>query len=293
MGIVYEADHALLQRPCAIKIIRSNTATDPTMMARFEREVKTMASLNHPNVAEIYDYGWMPDGTFYYVMELLPGISLETLVSLYGPVPIARVVHLLRQLCDALAEMHARGLVHRDIKPSNILFGQRGLRHDVVKLVDYGLVRDNESDKGANKLTVQGMAVGTPQYMSPEQATGSAVVDGRGDLYSLGLVAFYLLTGEKLFARKTFQETLLAQVSDPPLPPSYFCPDIPKDLEAVIMRCLEKDPERRWPTAQCLDEALAAASEDRKWSRAEAESWWKQHGERSGCVSETESVKVV
>jgi hypothetical protein len=184
MGEVYLAEHVLRRRPCAVKVIRPERAGDSRVLARFEREVQATATLTHPNTVEVYDYGHAQDGTFYYVMEYLPGLSLEELVKQHGPLPPARVVHLLRQVCGALQEAHAAGLIHRDIKPGNILLCQRGGRCDVAKLLDFGLVRAHGLDGDGQRLTQEGALAGTPAYMSPEQAAGRADLDGRSDLYS-------------------------------------------------------------------------------------------------------------
>ena len=208
MGEVYKAEHVLLKRPCAIKLIKAASETDATAIARFEKEVKTTAKLTHWNTIEIYDYGRTDDGTFYYVMELLPGMSLEELVEKHGPLPPERVVHLLRQICGALQEAHSVGLIHRDIKPANIFASQRGGVYDVAKLLDFGLVKEGQEkpDAGAK----YGSFSGTPLYMSPEQASAYEDVDGRADIYSLGAVAYYLLTGQTPFTSKNVLELLAA-----------------------------------------------------------------------------------
>src|SRR5262245_60391171 len=210
MGDVYLAEHVLLRRPCAIKLIRSERAGDPTNLARFEREVQATATLTHPNTVEIFDYGHAADGTFYYAMEYLPGISLDELVRRHGPLPAARVIHLLRQVCGALQEAHTAGLIHRDIKPGNVLVCQRGGRHDVAKLLDFGLVQVHGLNPDGQQLTQEGAIAGTPAYMSPEQAAAKADLDGRSDLYSLGAVAYFLLTGQPPFVRDSAVQTLSA-----------------------------------------------------------------------------------
>ena len=204
MGEVFLAEHQLLKRPCALKLIRPGSASDPRAMARFEREVRTTAKLSHPNTVEIYDYGRTEDGTFYYVMEYLPGLSLAELVERHGPLPAERVIYLLRQACQALQEAHAAGLIHRDIKPANIFAAFRGGRHDVTKLLDFGLVKPvAEAPTSSIHLSQDGGITGSPLYMAPEQANGSRSPDPRSDLYSLGAVAYFLLTGRAHFRART------------------------------------------------------------------------------------------
>jgi eukaryotic-like serine/threonine-protein kinase len=255
MGTVYLAEHRLLKRPCAIKLIRPDMVGSPLHLARFEREVMAMARLTHWNTVEIYDYGHTADGTFYYVMEYLPGPNLEQLVRQHGPLAPGRAVGLLRQVCAALREAHAQGLIHRDIKPSNILVTQRAGVGEVVKLLDFGLVQD--LGEAGDKLTAAGLIVGTPLYMSPEQAGGAAALDGRADLYSLGAVAYFLVTGRPPFADRPVLQVLNAHLSEPPVPPSQLRAGLPADLEAVILRCLSKEPARRFADVDQLDQALA------------------------------------
>jgi serine/threonine-protein kinase len=256
MGEVYLAEHVLLRRPCAVKLIRPERAGDPQFLRRFEREVQVTATLSHPNTVEVFDYGHADDGTFYYVMEYLPGLNLEELVQRHGPLPAPRVIHLLRQVCGALREAHVIGLVHRDIKPSNVLVCERGGVVDVAKLLDFGLVRAPRHAEMGQTLTQEGTLAGTPAYMSPEQAAGQMDVDARSDLYSLGAVAYFLLTGQPPFVRPTAVQTLAAHLSEPVTPPSALRPGLSADLEAVVLRCLDKEPARRFPTAEALDQAL-------------------------------------
>jgi serine/threonine-protein kinase len=262
MGEVYRAEHRLLRRPCAIKLIRPEQAGDPRNLVRFEREVQATATLTNWHTVEVYDYGHAADGTFYYVMEYLPGLTLEELVSRQGPLAPHRVVHLLRQMCIALREAHAIGLIHRDIKPGNIIVGERGGMSDVAKLLDFGLVRVPERDPVEQKLTQTGSTVGTPAYMAPEQAAGDETLDGRTDIYSLGAVAYFLLTGRPPFVEKTAVRVLAAHLHERATPPSVFRPEVPSALEAVVLRCLEKKPERRFQTIVELHEACAAPTSD-------------------------------
>src|SRR5262249_18203554 len=189
MGEVYLAEHQLLKRPCALKLIRPDSVADPTALARFEREVRLTATLSHPNTVEVYDYGRTEAGVYYYVMEYLPGLSLAELVERHGPLPPGRAVYLLRQVCRSLGEAHAAGLIHRDIKPSNIFVSRRGGVDDVAKLLDFGLALP-PAGYGEPELSGEGWILGTPQFMSPEQAQGGADLDGRSDIYSLGAVAY-------------------------------------------------------------------------------------------------------
>jgi serine/threonine-protein kinase len=278
MGEVYLAEHRLLKRPCAVKIIRPERARDPDLLRRFEREVQATSQLTHFNTVEIFDYGHTEDGTFYYVMEYLPGLSLDELVKREGPQPPARVVHFLRPLCGALREAHAAGLVHRDIKPGNIIVCRHGGVCDVVKLLDFGLVRPPEVDNAdATKLTKEGLIVGTPDYMSPEQANGSAALDARSDLYSLGAVAYFLLAGRPPFAGKTVLETLVAHLHQPPERLTGLNPGVPPDLEAVVFRCLAKDCDQRFPDAESLDQALGQCRCAGIWTEAEARGRWQSN----------------
>jgi serine/threonine-protein kinase len=279
MGEVYLAEHVLLRRPCAIKLIRPEQAGDPTTLRRFEREVQAMATLTHPNTAMVFDYGHAEDGTFYYAMEYLPGQNLEALVARHGPLPAARAIHFLRQVCGALREAHGIGLLHRDIKPSNIIACERGGLHDVAKLLDFGLVQGAGLSADAARLTVQGTVLGSPPYMSPEQAAGRGDVDARTDIYSLGGVAYYLLTGQPPFSRETAMQMLLAHAYEPVPPPRQLRPEVPADLEVVVLRCLSKKPEDRYASAEELEKALAACHDANGWTEERAAAWW---GARAG-----------
>jgi len=276
MGEVYLAEHRLLKRPCAVKRIHAKYLNNPDQLKRFEREVQATARLRHPNTVEIYDYGVADDGTFYYVMEFLPGVSLEELVGRFGPQPAERVVHILRQVCGALREAHRHGLVHRDIKPSNILLFADGTPHDHVKLVDFGLVHSLWEEEPGGKITREGLIVGTPEYMSPEQASGGTL-DGRSDLFSLGSVAYYLLTGREAFHRENAMKTLMAVVTDTPAPVVEANPHAPADVLGVLIRCLAKDSNERYATAADLDAALAACGCAALWTEARAADWWAVH----------------
>jgi serine/threonine-protein kinase len=285
MGEVYLGEHMLLRRRCAIKLIRHDQAGDPTALQRFEREVQAMATLTHWNTVEVYDYGHTDDGTFYYVMEYLPGLSLQDLVARHGPLPPARAVHFLRQVCGALREAHAIGLIHRDIKPNNVIACERGGVQDVAKLLDFGLVQCMGAARSDSKLTVQGAILGSPPYMSPEQAQGMDQFTERTDVYSVGALAYFLLTGRPPFVRDTAMQTLMAHVYEQVPRPSQLRPDIPPDLEAVVLRCLEKDPARRFQGVEALDEALQECGCAGRWTRQHAADWWTSVAEQEAGPS--------
>jgi serine/threonine-protein kinase len=242
-----------------VKFIRPDLAASPATAARFAREVQAVTGLSHVNTVRVFDYGQADDGSFYLVMEYLEGPTLEELVRESGPLSPGRVVHLLRQVCGALAEAHGAGLVHRDLKPSNVIVATLGGQRDVAKLLDFGLVQDL-STVTDERLTRTGMVLGTPAYMSPEQAAGDSTVDARGDLYSLGAVAFFALTGRPPFQGKTIGQLLAAHRGEPPPPVTDLRPDVPADLAAVIARCLAKDPTARFQSATDLDRAFGECS---------------------------------
>jgi serine/threonine-protein kinase len=294
MGEVYLGEHMMLRRQCAIKLIRPDQAGDPTNLSRFEREVQAMATLTHWNTVEIYDYGHADDGTFYYVMEYLPGLSLQQLVERYGPLAPERAVHFLRQICSALHEAHSIRLIHRDIKPSNVIACQRGGVYDVAKLLDFGLVHGlgPTLQKDGDRLTVQGTILGSPPYMSPEQATGKDRVDARTDIYSLGALAYFLLTGHAPFSRETAMELLMCHVYEPVPPLNDGRSDVPVDLQDVVMRCLEKDPARRFPDADSLEQALAHCACADEWTRQDATAWWEKHHDDSVPLEPSEPAPV-
>jgi tRNA A-37 threonylcarbamoyl transferase component Bud32 len=276
MGEVYLAEHQMMKRPCAIKIIRPSKAHDPRALARFEREVRATARLSHWNTVEIFDYGSTADGTFYYVMEYLPGLSLADLVERYGPLPPERVIYLLTQTCDALREAHAVGLVHRDIKPGNIFAAHRGGVHDVAKLLDFGLAKAAAEGPISPQLTQEGTITGSPLYMSPEQALGDSEPDARSDIYSLGAVAYFLLVGRPPFDDQNPMRVMVAHAHDEVAPLSRIRPDIPGDLERVVLRALAKNPNDRYPTAAAFGRALSECESAGDWSREQATNWWEQ-----------------
>ncbi|HEY1785018.1 MAG TPA: serine/threonine-protein kinase [Pirellulales bacterium] len=287
MGDVYLAEHQLLKRACAVKLIRASSGLDPHALARFEREVRITATLSHPNTIEIFDYGRTEDGTYYYVMEYLPGLSLADLVEQYGPLPPERVVYLLRQVCLALQEAHGAGLIHRDIKPSNIFAARRGGQDDVAKLLDFGLVRPLVP-VGSPELSAVG-PVGTPAFMSPEQVMGESEVDARSDIYSLGAVAYYLLSGRPPFQQRSGIGTLIAQVRDPVAPLSQLRADVPADLERVVLWCLAKQPTERPADVDILEQALGQCACAADWDKRRAGAWWNESQDGSPATSRSAS----
>jgi len=283
MGEVWRAKHRLLARPAAIKLIRSDVLgagqrTREAIVRRFEREAQDTATLGSTHTIDVYDFGITEEGDFYYVMELLHGISLERAVRDFGPMEPGRAVYLLRQVCHSLGEAHARGLVHRDIKPANIFMCRLGPDDDFVKVLDFGLVKHVEAPAGGSMLTLEGITAGTPGYMAPEIALGQAGVDGRADLYSLGCVAYYILTGQPVFSGDTPVATVLAHVQTPPVPPSARSEfAIPPALDALILECLAKDPAARPETAALLGQRLAATIAGDAWTPEAAQAWWELH----------------
>jgi serine/threonine protein kinase len=277
MGEVHLAEHQLMKRPVALKLIKPSRAADPQAIARFEREVRAMSRLSHANTVEIFDYGHTSDGTFYYVMEYLPGKSLADLVEQHGPLAPERVVSLIEQTCDALSEAHSLGLIHRDIKPGNIFAAERGGVFDVAKLLDFGLAKPIVSTSDVN-LTQEGAITGSPLFMAPEQAAGDGLPDARSDIYALGAVAYYLLTGKPPFEADNPVKVLLAHAGQAVVPPSQLRPGIPADLEQIVMRCLAKNPADRFADVTALGEALAACESHGRWTREHARRWWQSHG---------------
>jgi tRNA A-37 threonylcarbamoyl transferase component Bud32 len=284
MGEVFFAEHQLLKRPCAIKLIRQELVGNPRILARFEREVRATAALSHWNTIEIYDYGRNDDGSFYYVMEYLPGLSLAELVHRHGPMEPARVIYLLRQACDALREAHHSGLVHRDIKPANLMAAYRGGHYDVVKLLDFGLVKTLSEDQSVH-LSQEGTVAGSPLYMAPEQIMNTSPADARSDIYGLGAVAYFMLTARPPFTGANAMAVMIAHTRDPVKPPSEIKPDIPSDLEEVVLRCLAKNPGDRYPDTSQLSAALAACADAANWSPQHAAAWWRTHGETARAAA--------
>jgi serine/threonine-protein kinase len=273
MGEVYLAEHALLKRPCALKLIKAEASADPLALARFEREVQSSARLAHHNTIEIYDYGHTEDGTFYYVMEYLQGMSLADIVKAHGPLPAGRVIYLFRQVCAGLAEAHGLGFIHRDLKPANVFIAVQGGETDVAKVLDFGLVKPTKEPEAA-ALTADMIVSGTPLYMAPEQAMADRSLDARADIYALGAMMYHALTGKPPFRGESPFAVMMAHARDPVVPPSKVKPGVPHDLEAVILRCLAKKRDSRYPTAKALAEALAACESARDWGPNRADAWW-------------------
>ncbi len=281
MGEVWRARHRMLARDAAVKLIRPEvlmrTAGKEAKLIRrrFEQEARSTAALRSPHTVALYDFGMADEGDFYYVMELLDGIDLETLVRKFGPQPAARVAHVLRQACHSLAEAHQRGMVHRDIKPTNLFVCRMGIDYDFTKVLDFGLVKAQAED-GETRMTMTGSTTGTPAYMPPEIAMGSDKIDGRADLYGLGCVAYWLLTGRLVFEEKGATAMILAHVQKAPAPPSIFSElPIPASLERTIMSCLAKNPDDRPLNAETLARTLCKECEAGPWTREDAEHWWR------------------
>jgi eukaryotic-like serine/threonine-protein kinase len=283
----------MLARPAAIKLIRpealgaGNSDAAQLAVRRFSREAEAAASLRSPHTVEVYDFGVTEDQTLYYVMEMLDGMDLETLVGRYGPLPAGRVIYLVRQVCESLEEAHARGLVHRDIKPANIHVGRVGLRHDFVKVLDFGLVKEVKRPVQDTLVTAEGLALGTPSYMAPEMALGEEV-DGRADIYALGCIAYFLLTGHKVFEADNTMRLMVKHIEEKPVAPSARTSlPIPRSLDDVILACLAKDPAARTPTVAVLAAGLAdAEAETEPWGEAQAAAWWREiHDGHGGAAT--------
>jgi serine/threonine-protein kinase len=283
MGEVWVARHRMLARPAAVKLIRpellgADQQGRETMTKRFEREARDTAALGSAHTVDIYDFGVTPDGAFYYVMELLDGLSFDRLIAQFGPIEPHRAVYLLKQVCHSLGEAHDRGLIHRDIKPANLFTCRLGPDFDFVKVLDFGLVKHGADHPAATELTMAGHTSGTPAYMAPEMALGKADIDGRADLYALGCVAYFLLTGHQVFTGETPVATILQHVRETPVPPSSRTEiRIPAGLEALILSCLAKNPADRPSCASELSARLSASIPNDPWTRHDAREWWERH----------------
>jgi serine/threonine-protein kinase len=302
MGEVWLARHCMLARPAAVKLIRpealgSDGGTAQTALRRFEREARATAAMDSFHTITIFDFGVSQEGAFYYVMELLKGLNLDELVRRFGPIPPERAVHLMRQVCHSLGEAHGCGLIHRDIKPANIFTCRLGPEYDFVKVLDFGLVKPSgEAGAAATELTVEGVATGTPAFMAPEMALGQTDIDGRADIYALGCVGYWLLTGQKVFDAQSALAVAVAHVQETPVPPSKRTElEISDALEQVILGCLEKDPSRRPQSAGELDAQLAGSLEGSTWTRERAREWWQLHlpdSQLAGCQEVTEGTRA-
>jgi eukaryotic-like serine/threonine-protein kinase len=270
MGEVYRAHHALLRRPTAIKLLVPDRIGGATV-ERFEREVQHMSQLTHPNTVAVFDYGRNPEGIFYYAMEYLDGIDLEKLVADFGPQPCDRVIAILTQVCGALHEAHTSGIIHRDIKPANIILCERGAQPDVAKVVDYGLVKEITEDAGQSTRLI----LGTPAYIAPEAVSDPEAVGPAGDLYALGAVGYFLLTGKPIYEGQSSVEICVMHVTSTPVPPSQHRAGLPAPLEALILECLDKTPSAR-PDAQTLARRLRALPSHADWSEEQAIAWWAE-----------------
>ncbi|HTU61281.1 MAG TPA: serine/threonine-protein kinase [Polyangiales bacterium] len=289
MGAVYRARHGLLRRPTAIKVLASDHA-DAHELRRFEREVKLTSRLTHPHTVAIYDYGRTPDGVFYYAMELLEGLDLQLLVETSGAQSASCVVRILEQVAGALSEAHALGLIHRDIKPANVILCERGGLPGFAKVVDFGLVKSVQNDATSAALSGVQTVVGTPLYMSPEQISTPEAVDGRSDLYSLGAVAYFLLTGTLVFEGRSLVEICGHHLYSQPAAPSSRCSHaIPSELEALVLQLLAKDPADRPSSALVLLARLRALPVPQQ-SDEELAAWWARAlGQRAQKRSATQA----
>jgi serine/threonine-protein kinase len=283
MGEVWVARHRMLARPAAVKLIHAGVLGADRRgreraCKRFEREAQATAALGSCHTVDVFDFGVTDEGTFFYVMELLEGVNLDTLVKRHGPVEAARAVYLLTQMCHSLGEAHDRGLIHRDVKPANVFACRLGPDYDFVKVLDFGLVKHHADLADATALTADGPMAGTPAYMAPEMALTQADIDPRADIYAAGCVAYWLLTGQQVFEGETPMATLLKHIREEPIPPSKRTANpIPPALEAIVMACLAKMPEARPQTAAELSERLLAIELPKPWTAACAREWWQAH----------------
>ncbi|WP_461505471.1 protein kinase domain-containing protein [Rhodopirellula baltica] len=276
MGVVYKGHHSMLRRPTAIKLLHADKVND-TSIARFEREVQITCQLNHSNTIAIYDYGRTPEGVFYYAMEYLDGIDLQDLVNKYGTQSEARVIHILLQICGSLFEAHSQGLVHRDIKPANVMLNRRGCEPDVVKVLDFGLVKAVDRTEGSPANEGSSMS-GTPLYMSPESIQAPMTVDACSDIYAVGAVGYFLLTGKPVFEAANLVDLCQKHIEESPVPPSKRGNvKVSSQLEDAIMGCLEKSRAKRPQTARDLGILISKCAAASDWTIEEADRWWGRH----------------
>jgi len=280
MGVVYRARHSMLARPTAVKLLMPEKFGEANL-ARFEREVQLTAQLTHPHTVTIFDYGRTPDGVFYYAMELLEGASLDRIIEVGGPQEPSRVAYIMDQVAAALSEAHGHGLIHRDIKPANIILTQQGGEPDVAKVVDFGLVKSIRDGDDPN-LSNTGAIAGTPYYMAPETILAYQEIDARADLYALGAVCYFMLTGEPVFKGKNAGEICTHHVHTEPVSPSKRRDrPVPADLESIVLACLAKDPGDRPATAGHIRARLWAGNTLGKWNTDRARRWWREYGEEA------------
>lgn len=278
MGQVYVGEHALMCRPTAIKVLQPNEEDREMALARFEREVKLASMLTHPNTITIYDYGRTNDNTFYYAMEFLEGLNLQTLVEKFGPVSVPRCIYFLNQICASLAEAHEHDIIHRDIKPSNIFITRRGGLFDFVKVLDFGLAKQVNLDDTPPGITRKGAFLGTPRYVAPEIIYGNGDIDQRADIYNVGAVAYWMLTGQALFASSSNIELIVDHVKTVPRRPSEISEiSIPTELDDIIMKCLQKNPADRYQSVTELMCALTSVPVQDAWTQKQAHTWWSLH----------------
>lgn len=285
MGKVFKAEHALMCRPAAVKVLRESTGV-VNALERFEREVHLSSDLSHPNTITIFDFGHTSDNSFYYAMEYLEGMDLDELVQRFGPIGSARVIHLLLQVCGSLKEAHGRGIIHRDLKPSNIYLTERGGIYDFVKVLDFGIAKqvsaaaDRPEAPEEGMLTEEGKMVGTPRYMAPEAYMGDGDLDPRSDIYGLGAIAYWLLTGRPPFIDPAPLVLLRKLLTTEPQKPSELAElPIPTELDEVVIRCLRTDAQDRYQTVEELERALGAIDTTEPWSARRAQDWWELHGQ--------------
>jgi serine/threonine protein kinase len=282
MGVVYKGHHAMLRRPTAIKMLNVDKVNDASI-ARFEREVQITCKLNNPHTVAIYDYGRTPEGVFYYAMEYLDGIDLQQLVTLYGPQPEGRVIRILQAICASLYEAHSLGLVHRDIKPANVMLNRRGGESDMVKVLDFGLVKALDEGQATRQ---SGGLVGTPLYMSPEAIQTPDIVDSRSDIYAAGAVGYFLLTGQPVFNATTLVDLCQQHATGVPDPPAErLGKAVSAEMEAALLACLEKSRAKRPQTARDLAALLNRAPTSGSWTPDDAEAWWGKHDRRQQAAT--------
>jgi len=278
MGKVFVAEHALMCRPSAVKVLKASSGVDPTALARFEREVRLSASLSHPNTITIFDFGRAGQDTFYYAMEYLEGMDLDRFVERFGPIPVSRALFLLLQVAGPLAEAHEREIIHRDLKPSNVFLTTRGGLYDFVKVLDFGLAKRVQGADTPANLTKTGVVFGTPRYLAPETVYGTTGVGPRADIYALGTVAYWMLAGRPPFMSDSAVELMIDHVKTVPARPSEVSElPIPPELDDVVMKCLEKDPDDRFQSIAELEDALRAVPDSAPWTRVRAAKWWELH----------------